>query len=212
MGERVSSAIIGNFGGSLDNISFEVKFVNAGTGSEVWDDPNATGSWNHVIERVMPRDRHHGPMIGILDLAKLRPTPVVLRDVIVAIGEDVRAGRYGNFTFVVSSEDAATRSIVSDIASAKDVAIFISSSPTHLDQAHPAGDLTVKDRETLGLVLQAGGTVTAAELAEQLGIENTTAGNRLIALNKKGYLQRLERPHPGGDQFLDARSVRLSRP
>ena len=121
-------------------------------------------------------------------------------------------GRYGNFTFVVSSEDAATRSIVSDIASAKDVAIFISSSPTHLDQAHPAGDLTVKDRETLGLVLQAGGTVTAAELAEQLGIENTTAGNRLIALNKKGYLQRLERAHPGGDQFLDARSVRLSRP
>jgi hypothetical protein len=193
----------------LDQITFEVKFVNAGTGSAVWDDPNASGSWNRVIERVMPRDRRHGPMIGILDLAKLRPTPVVLRDVIVAIGEDVRAGRYGNFTFVVSSEDDATRSVVSDIAFAKDVAIFVSSSPNHLEQAEPVGDLTVKDRETLGLVLKAGGTVTAAELAEKLGIEQTTAGNRLIALNKKGYLQRLQRPHPVGDQFLDARSVRL---
>jgi len=193
----------------LDQITFDVRFVNAGTGSAVWDDPDAKGSWNRVIERVMPRDRRHGPMIGILDLAGLRPTPVVLRDVIVAIGEDVRAGRYGNFTFVVSSEDDATRSIVSDIASAREVALFVSSSPRHLEQAEPVGDLTVKDRETLGLVLQAGGTVTAAELAEQLAIPQTTAGNRLIALNKKGYLLRVERPHPVGDQFFDVRSVRL---
>jgi hypothetical protein len=200
-----------SLGGALDQIAFEVKFVNAGTGSAVWDDPDATGSWNRVIERIMPRDRRHGPMIGILDLAKLRPTPVVLQDVIMTIGEDVRAGRYGNFTFIVSSADDATRSIVSDIATAKkDVAIFVSSSPSHLEHAEPAGDLTVKDRETLGLVLRAGGTVTAAELAEQLGVEQTTAGNRLIALNKKGYLQRVERPHPVGDQFFDARSIRLN--
>jgi len=59
------------------------------------------------------------------------------------------------------------------------------------------------------LVLQAGGTVTAAQLADRLGVENTTAGNRLIGLQKKGYLQRIERPHPIGDQFLDARSVRF---
>ncbi len=197
-----------NLGGSLDHITFEVKFVNAGTGSAVWDDPSGCGSWNRVIERIMPRDRKHGPMIGILDLSKLRPTPVVLRDVIVSIGEDVRAGRYGNFTFVVSSDDDATRSIVADLASAKDVGMFVSPSPNQLELAEPVGDLTTKDRETLGLVLKAGGTVTAAQLAENLGIEQTTAGNRLIALNKKGYLQRLERPHPVGDQFLDARSVR----
>jgi hypothetical protein len=148
-------------------------------------------------------------MIGILDLAKLRPTPVVIRDVIVSIGEDVRAGRYGNFTFVVSSEDDATRSVLTDIASAQNLAMFVSSSPAHLEQAEPVGDLTVSDRETLRLVLNAGGTVTAAELAEQLGIEQTTAGNRLVALNKKGYLLRVERPHPVGDQFFDVRSVDL---
>lgn len=194
----------------MDQITFEVRFVNAGTGSAVWDDPNATGSWTRVIERIMPRDRRHGPMIGILDLARLRPTPVVLQDVIVCIAEDVRAGRYGNFTFVVSSEDDATRNIISDLASAKDIAIFVGSSPMRLEEAEPAGNLTLKDRETLEVVLSAGGTVTAAELAEQLRIEQTTAGNRLIALNKKGYLQRVQRPHPIGDQFLDARSVRLN--
>ena len=93
----------------MEQVHFEVRFVNAGTGSAVWDDPDTTGSWNRVIQRVMPQDRRHGPMIGILDLAKLRPTPVVIRDVIVSIGEDVRAGRYGNFTFVVSSEDDASQ-------------------------------------------------------------------------------------------------------
>src|SRR5262249_40185066 len=107
----------------------------------------------------MPQERNHGPMIGILYLGALRPTPSVLKDVIVTIGEDVRAGRYGNFPFVVSSEDAATRSVVADIASAQDLAIFVSSSPTHLQEAKPAGDLTAKERETLSLVFRAGGTV-----------------------------------------------------
>jgi predicted HTH transcriptional regulator len=150
-------------------------------------------------------------MIGILHLGLVRPTPVVLRDVIVNIGEDVQAGRYGSFTFIVSSEDEATRSIVSDIATANEIALFVSPSSTDLERAEPAGNLTLKDKETLEIVLRGGGTVTAAELAGQLGIEHTTAGNRLIALNKKGYLQRIERSHPYGDQFIDSRSVRIGQ-
>jgi len=192
----------------MDTIHFDVKFWPAGTGSAVWDNPHA----EQLVQRFMPPDRKHGPMIGILHLGALRPTPSVLRDVVVAIGEDNRAGRYGNFTFVVSSEDGATRSVVSDIAAAQDLAIFISSSPVHLEQAEPAGALTTNDRETLGFVLSGGGTVTATELAGQLGIEQTTAGNRLIALHRKGYLQRIERPHPSGDQFVDPRSVRFDLP
>lgn len=187
-------------------IHFDVKFVPAGTGSAVWDDPHA----DRVVQRFMPRNRNREPTIGILHLGALRPTPSVLRDVIVTIGEDVRAGRYGNFTFVVSCEDAATRSVVSDIATAQDLAMFVSSSPTYLAQAEPVGDLTARERETLSVVLVAGGTLTAAQLATQLGIEQTTAGNRLIGLHKKGYLQRIVRPHPFGDEFVDPRSVALA--
>jgi hypothetical protein len=82
----------------LNQIRFEVKFVPAGTGSAVWDDPHA----EQVIRRFMPRDRRHGPMVGIVHLGALRPTPNVLRDVVITIGEDANAGRYGEFTFVVS--------------------------------------------------------------------------------------------------------------
>jgi len=189
----------------VNPIRFDVRFVPAGTGSAVWGDPDA----NRVVQRFMPQDRHHGPMIGILHLGAVRPTPAVLREVIVGIGEDVRAGRYGEFSFVVSTQDDATRSVVKDIASAQNLAIFVSSSPVLLQTAEPVGVLTAKDRETLTLVMSAGGTVTAAEFADQLHVEQTTAGNRLVALHNKGYLQRLERPHPNGDLFMDPRSVRL---
>ena len=151
-------------------------------------------------------------MVGIVHFGAVRPTPSVLRNVIVTLGENVRAGRYGEFTFVVSSEDSATRTTISDIATAQNLSLFVSSSPTELCDAEPVGCLTAKDRETLSFVLKVGGTVTATEFAQQLGIEQTTAGNRLTALHKKGFLQRLERPHPIGDQFMDPRTVCMESP
>src|SRR5713226_6844061 len=69
-------------GNRMDAIRFDVKFWPAGTGSAVWDNPHA----EQLVQRFMPPDRKHGPMIGILHLGALRPTPSVLRDVVVAIG------------------------------------------------------------------------------------------------------------------------------
>ncbi|WP_144405011.1 MarR family transcriptional regulator [Burkholderia pseudomallei] len=195
-------------GDYVESIRFEVRIVAAGTGSSVWDHPNA-GS---VVQRFMPPERHHGPMVGIVHLSNVRPTPNVLRDVVVTIGEEVKAGRYGDFSLIVSSEDEATRSVISDIAKSHDVAMFVSTSTVDLAVAEPVGSLTIKDRETLDYVLRIGGTVTATELARQLGVEQTTAGNRLVALHKKGYLQRVNRSHPVGDLFIDPRSVRLTEP
>ena len=184
-------------------VPFEVKFVPAGTGSAVWDDPHA----EQVVHRFMPQDRRHGPRLGVLHIGAARPTPHVLQNVVVNVGEDIKAGRYGNFSFFVSSQDEDTRSVIGDIAAARNVAMFLSSSPTDFEHAEPIGGLTAKDHETLSLVLEAGGTVSAVEFAHQADIEKTAAGNRLVSLHKKGYLQRLERPHPVGDLFMDARSV-----
>lgn len=159
----------------------------------------------------MPPDRSSNPTVGIVHLGAVRATPGVLRDTVITVGEDVKAGRYGAFTLIVSSEDEATRSVIRDMATAQDVALFVSSSSIDLEGAEPVGTLTAKDRETLDGVLQAGGTVTAAEFAGRQGIEQTTAGNRLVALHKKGYLHRIQRPHPVGDLFVDPRSIRLDR-
>lgn len=191
----------------MDPVRFGVKFVPMGTGSAVFDHPNA----GQVVQRFMPADRNPNPTLGIVHFGAARPTPGVLRDMVITVGEDVKAGRYGAFTLVVSSEDEATRCVVRDIATAQDVTLFVSSSPVDLEEAEPVGGLTARDRETLDEVLQAGGTVTAAEFAGRQRIEPTTAGNRLVALHKKGYLQRIQRPHPVGDLFVDPRSIRLDR-
>ncbi len=123
--------------------------------------------------------------------------------VVLCSGEDVKAGRYGNFSLFICSEDEDTRSVIGDVAASRNVALFVCSSSADLKDAEPVGVLTAKDRETLHLVSQAGGTVTALSLAEQVNIEKTAAGNRLVTLQKKGYLQRVEQPHPAGDLFVD---------
>ena len=186
-------------------VHFDVKFVPAATGPAVWDDPYA----DQLIQRFMPPDRRHGPMLGVLDIGAARPTPVVLRNTVLTLGEDVKAGRYGDFSLFICSEDEDTRSVIRDIAAAQNIAVFVCTSSADLEDAEPVGLLTAKDLETLELVSDAGGTVTAMSLSTDIGIRKTAAGNRLVSLQKKGYLQRVERPHPEGDLFVDPRSVHI---
>lgn len=187
------------------SLYFDVKFVPAGTGSGVWDDPYA----DQLVQKFMPPYRRHGPMLGVLQFGAVRPTPTVLRNMVVTVGEDVKAGRYGDFSLFICSEDEDTRNVIGDIATAQNIAMFVCASSSELAEAEPVGVLTANDAETLELVAETGGTVTALSLANHIGIEKTAAGNRLVSLQKKGYLQRVPRPHPEGDLFVDPRSVHI---
>ena len=57
-------------------------------------------------------------MLGILQFGAIRPTPAILRNMVVTVGEDVKAGRYGDFSLFVCSEDEDTRNVIGDIAAA----------------------------------------------------------------------------------------------
>lgn len=186
-----------------DELNFGIKFVPAGTGPAVWDDPHA----KKVVLRFMPQERKHPPMIGVIHMGAVRPTPIVLRDAVMTPAEDIKMGKYGNCSLFVCSEDEDTRSVIEDIATSQNVAVFLCSTFENLEKAEPVGDYTARDYETLSYVSSAGGTVTALRLAKQAGIEKTAAGNRLVSLHKKGFLQRITRPHPAGDLFVDPRSV-----
>lgn len=186
-----------------DGISYSVSYVPAPTASGVWDDTNA----HEVLRRFMPAGRKHPPMIGFIDFQDTRPTPPVLRQIVVDLAEDVRVGRYGNCSLVYCSQDEDTRSVIEDIAESQNIVLFLCSTPKDLRYAEPVGDLTMTDVETLELVLKTGGTVNAQGLAAEARIEKTAAGNRLTSLQKKGYVFRVERPHPSGDLYVDARSL-----
>ena len=186
-----------------DAVNFDVKFVPAGTGPAVWDDPYA----DQVVHRFMPPERKHPPMLGVIHMDAVRPTPMVLRNVVVTPAEDVKAGRYGSCSLFICSQDEDTRSVIGDIAASQNVAVFLCSAYSDLEYAEPVGVLTAKEHETLGLVFEAGGTVNALDLTKRIGIEKTAASNRLVSLQKKGFVLRVERPHPAGDLFVDPRSL-----
>ena len=124
-------------------------------------------------------------MIGIIDFKAARPTPSVLRQVVVNLAEDLGAGRYGDCSLIYCSQDEDTRSVIEDIAESQNVVLFLCSSPKDLRHAEPVGDITITDLDTLNLVLQAGGTVSASRLAAEVGIERNAAGNRLVSLQKR---------------------------
>ena len=64
-----------------DAVNFDVKFVPAGTGAAVWDDPYAA----EVVHRFMSPERKHPPMLGVIHMGAVRPTPSVLRNVVVTL-------------------------------------------------------------------------------------------------------------------------------
>ena len=105
-------------------IEFDVRFVPVGTGSDVWDHPFV----DQLVHRFMPHNRNHGPTLGVLHMGAARPAPGVLQDLVVTVGEDVKAGRYGSFSLFISSEDEDTRSVIGDVAASSRILPATSSS------------------------------------------------------------------------------------
>src|SRR5262245_40262415 len=139
-------------------------------------------------------------------------SPGALKEMIVPVGQAVRSGAYGSTVLLVVTSDDGTIEFLEALAEKHGLPLFLSSStnaPLHM--ARPIGALTTTDRDTLGLVRQAGGEVTSSRVAQIAGIEPNAAVNRLTALARKGYVHRLSRPRREGDAFVDLLSVAEQR-
>ncbi len=94
------------------------------------------------------------------------------------------------------------------MAAEHELAIFIaeSTSTEDVDDARPAGALTPVDLETLEELKGVGWLSTVADLAASVGVEASTATNRLVNLERKGYVYRFRRGRSIGDLFSDPRA------
>ena len=79
--------------------------------------------------------------------------------------------------------------------------------PLDLQQATPIGSLTSTEISTLDTVVMLGGHVTASALAETAGIRPSAATNRLVNLDREGYLLRQPRGRRDGDLYIEPRSA-----
>lgn len=127
----------------------------------------------------------------------------VVDEMLMPVARGIPSGSYGDMSLVVVTSDDAVADYVRYLASRNQAPLWLSDSlHDFADRAQPAGALTEAEHETLREVQRIGAGVTAAGLAEALGIEQNAAANRLANLERKGYVFRHERSKRDGDLFV----------
>lgn len=150
------------------------------------------------------------PHVAVLELRGKLFSPASLRELIVRLGQQVRSGLYGDLKLILVASDPATREIVELLARAHSLPIYVADSfdPSEVEDAIPVGDLTKAEMETLAQLSALGGMATVTRVAEVMDLEPTAATNRLVNVEKKGYLHRIRRGGRQGDLFVDPRTRR----
>lgn len=144
----------------------------------------------------------------VLDLSGKRFSPASLRELVVPLGQRLRGGMYGDLRLVLVTDDLATREFLELLARRYELPLFAATSIDDVDHADPLGELTASEARTLNEIADAGWQVTVSGLARLVGIEPTAANNRLVNLERKGYVYRFTRHRRQGDLFVDPRVPR----
>ncbi len=150
------------------------------------------------------------PATLILDLSYNAPLAGALEDAIVSIARKTQNGEYGRARLVVCTPDPRLQNVLKGLALLQGLSFFIASSPATIHSAQPAAPVTVTELQSLQILQSLGGVASSTVFAENVGIELTAAGNRLVSLERQGYLHRIKRPGREGDLYLDPRAVEIS--
>ena len=147
------------------------------------------------------------PQFLVLDLAGSAFTPSALQELILPLAQRIRGGEHGTVRLFISTPDPGVADFIRYMAQAHQLPLYISSSPFHLEEGTPVGDLTRTERSTLDTIVILGGRVTASTLAATEGIKPSAATNRLVNLDREGYLVRQPRGRRAGDLYIEPRSA-----
>ena len=150
------------------------------------------------------------PQILVLDLAGITLTPSTMQELILPLAQRIRGGEYGTVRLVISTADPGVADFLRYMAQAHRLPLYLCRSPFDHHQATPIGSLTKTASNTLDTIIMLGGRVTASMLAEAEGIKPTAAINRLVNLDREGYLIRQPRGHREGDFYIEPRSATLT--
>jgi hypothetical protein len=147
------------------------------------------------------------PTIVALDLEGRIPSVAELVELVVPLAQAARAGSLGPLALVVCTSNPPTREVLRALAQQNDLALFVAPSTDRLTEAEPFGVLTPTERETLEVMHRLGGVVTVAKFADATGLGPSAATNRLVGVQQKGFVQKIERPRAAGSIFLDPRGA-----
>ena len=159
---------------------------------------------DNLATRLAPFD---DPQVLVLDLAGSAFTPSALQELILPLAQRIRGGEYGTVRLVISTTDPGVGDFIRYMAQAHQLPLYLSPSPFDLEEGTPVGDLTRTEKSTLDTIIVLGGQVTASRLAATEGIKPSAATNRLVNLDREGYLVRQLRGRREGDVYIEPRSA-----
>ena len=159
---------------------------------------------DRLATQLKPTDE---PQIIVLDLAGIAFTPSALQELVLPLAQRIRGGEHGTIRLVISTTDPGVSDFVRYMAHVHQLPLYLSYSPFDLQAGTPVGDLTETERSTLDTINVLGGHVTASQLAETEGIRPSAATNRLVNLDRVGYLVRHHRGRREGDLYIEPRSA-----
>ena len=159
-------------------------------------------------ERVAAELKHFtDPTILVLDLAGMTLTPSTMQELILPLAQRIRGGEYGTVCLVISTPDQGVADFVEYMAEINRLPLYLCLPPFDLVKATPVGCLTQTASNTLDSIIMLGGRVTASMLADTEGIRSSAAINRLVNLDREGYLIRQPRSRLEGDIYIEPRSA-----
>ena len=159
-------------------------------------------------DRIATRLNHFdGPQVLVLDLAGIAFTPSALQELILPLAQRIRGGEHGMVCLVISTADPGVSDFIRYMAQAHQLPLYLTHSPFDIREGTPVGDLTGTESDTLNSIHELGGQVTASSLAVSEGIKPSAAANRLVNLDREGYLLRRPRGRREGDLYVEPRSA-----
>ena len=130
-----------------------------------------------------------------------------LISLILPLVQRIHGGEDGTVRLVISTTDPLVGDFIHYMAEAHQLPIYLSHSPFDLREGTPVGALTRTERSTLDTINVLGGQVTTSMLAEAEGIRPSAATDRLVNLDRDGYLFRQPRGRREGDLYIEPRSA-----
>lgn len=134
-------------------------------------------------------------------------TPSAIQELVLPLAQRIQGGEYGTVRLVVSTTDPGVKDFVEYMAHVHQLPVYVCQSPLDLGRSIPVGILTHAESGTLDGIFELGGYVTASQLAEAENIKPNAAKNRLVNLDRAGYLMRTQRSRREGDVYFEPRSA-----
>ncbi len=147
------------------------------------------------------------PKVLVLDLAGVVLTPSAIQELVLPLAQRIQGGEYGIVRLVVSTTDPGVKDFVEYMAHVHQLPVYVCRSPFDIHRSIPAGILTQTESGTLDGIVELGGRVTASQLADAENIKPNAAKNRLVNLDRAGYLIRQQRSRREGDVYFEPRSA-----